>query len=101
MDVFSHPEFKSEVRLPKYSFLPKMLKLLSLSVHDYDKSNPKRRYTIWVKRLSGRFFNEKSCVPIGINPFLKYLVSKIKLDIFSTILQKIQVWQWDVQLGLV
>jgi len=25
LDVFSHPEFKSEVRLQKYSFLPKIL----------------------------------------------------------------------------
>jgi len=25
LDVFSHPEFKAEVRLQKYSFLPKIL----------------------------------------------------------------------------
>jgi hypothetical protein len=34
LDVFSHPEFKSAVRLSKYSFLPKILELLSLFVRD-------------------------------------------------------------------
>ena len=32
LDVFSQPKFESEVRLPKYLFLPKILNLLYLFV---------------------------------------------------------------------